>query len=98
VRALFEQYPTRILYGVDRTWKPYERESPPTTALREGYINSQEQIYQADYAYYAGQGEMTYNGRKTESLNLPRSILEQFYSQNAIRVYSLQEAWRGGQG
>ena len=30
MRALFLKYPTRILYGVDVTWKPYLRAQPPT--------------------------------------------------------------------
>jgi hypothetical protein len=51
--------------------------------------------YKADYDYYAGKGEMTYSGRTTQSLNLPRSILEKFYHENAERIYKLNEAWAG---
>jgi predicted TIM-barrel fold metal-dependent hydrolase len=95
VRALFLKYPNRILYGVDTSWKPFLR-GPPTDAQRKGYINRLELQYRADYDYYAGQGEVTYNGRKVQALNLPRSILEQFYHQNAERLFKLDTAWAGG--
>jgi predicted TIM-barrel fold metal-dependent hydrolase len=94
VRALFLKYPDRILYGVDRGWKPFLR-GPYTDAQRMGHVNGLELIYRADYDYYAGKGEITYNNRKTQALNLPRSVLEKFYHQNAQRVFKLETAWAG---
>jgi predicted TIM-barrel fold metal-dependent hydrolase len=94
VRALFLKYPTRIMYGVDASWKPHTRPNQATEQQREGYAKSMEARYKADYDYYAGKGEMTYNGRKTEALNLPRSVLEKFYHENAERIYQLDAAWK----
>ncbi len=95
VRALFLKYPERIMYGVDATWKPFVRSPPPTEQQRQGHVRSMEVRYKSDYEYYAGKGEMTYNGRKTEALNLPRTVLEKFYHGNAQRIYRLDAAWAG---
>lgn len=92
VRALFLKYPDRILYGVDMVWKPYLRPQPPTEQQRQGHIKSLEVRYRADFDYYAGSGEMTYNGRKTAALALPRPILEKFYHENAERVFKLPKS------
>ena len=94
VRALFLKYPTRILYGVDATWAPYMRNTPPTPQQREGHVNRLILQYKADYDYYAGTGEMTYNNRKVQALNLPRNVLEKFYHENAERIYKLPAAWQ----
>ncbi len=93
VRALFLKYPTRILYGVDASWKPYMRPNQATPTAREAHVKRLELQYQADYDYYAGKGEVTYSGRKVEALNLPRSVLEKFYHENAERVFKLPQAW-----
>jgi predicted TIM-barrel fold metal-dependent hydrolase len=95
VRALFLKHPDRILYGVDANWKPFLRPERTTPAQREGHIKTLELRYQADFDYYAGSGEMTYSGRKTQALNLPRSVLEKFYHQNAERIFKLDTAWKG---
>jgi predicted TIM-barrel fold metal-dependent hydrolase len=95
VRAFFIKYQDRILYGVDATWKPYLRKDPPTDILRQGYVKRLETQYRLDWDYYAGQGEITYNGRKVEALNLPREVLEKFYHANAERIYKLKDAWAG---
>jgi predicted TIM-barrel fold metal-dependent hydrolase len=93
VRALFLKYPDRILYGVDASWKPFLR-GPPTDAQRQGHVNRLELQYKADYDYYAGQGEVIYNNRKVQALNLPRSVLEKFYHQNAKKLFKLEAAWQ----
>ena len=64
-----------------------------TEAQRKGHLNRLELQYRADYDYYAGEGEITYNGRKTQALNLPRAVLEKFYHENAERIFKLREAW-----
>ncbi|MSU23099.1 MAG: hypothetical protein EXS32_04665 [Opitutus sp.] len=89
VRALFLKYSDRIMYGLDASWIPHRRDAPPTNAQRQGHVNSLELRYRTDFDYYAGQGEMTYNGRKTEALKLPREVLEKFYHANAERVFKL---------
>jgi predicted TIM-barrel fold metal-dependent hydrolase len=95
VRALFLKYPDRILYGVDANWKPFLRPERTTPAQREGHIKTLELRYRTDFDYYAGQGEMTYSGRQTQALSLPRGVLEKFYHQNAERLYKLDTAWKG---
>ncbi len=92
VRALFLKYPDRILYGVDASWKPFLR-GTPTEAQRKGHVNRLELQYKADFDYYAGEGEITYNNRKTQALALPRNVLEKFYHENAERVFKLKDAW-----
>ncbi len=94
VRALFQKFPDRILYGVDAGWMPHRRDTPPTDAQRRGHANSLELRYRADWDYYAGTGETTYNNRKTQALHLPRPILEKFYHANAERIFKLETAWR----
>ena len=93
VRALFLKYPDRIMYGVDVSWMPHRREQPATDAQRQGHATMLELRYKSDFDYYAGAGEMTYNGRKTEALHLPRALLEKFYHTNAERVFKLKPAW-----
>lgn len=93
VRALFQKYPDRIMYGVDASWMPHRRDAPPTAAQRQGHANSLELRYRADFDYYAGRGETTYNNRKVEALHLPPEILEKFYHANAERVFNLPAAW-----
>jgi predicted TIM-barrel fold metal-dependent hydrolase len=88
VRALFLNYSDRIMYGVDASWKPYlSRE--PTEAQRQDHVRRLEERYRADYEYYAGTGEMQYDGRPVQSLGLPRDVLEKFYNRNARRVLKL---------
>jgi predicted TIM-barrel fold metal-dependent hydrolase len=88
VRALFLKYSDRIMYGVDASWKPYlSRE--PTEAQRQDHVRRLEERYRADYEYYAGTGEMQYDGRPVQSLGLPRDVLEKFYNRNARRVLKL---------
>ncbi len=93
VRALFLKFPDRIMYGVDMGWMPHRRDTPPTDTQRRAHANSLELRYRADFDYYAGEGETTYNGRKTEALHLPRAVLEKFYHANAERIYQLDAAW-----
>ncbi|MGH6793601.1 MAG: hypothetical protein ACRECF_12785, partial [Methyloceanibacter sp.] len=82
-----------ILYGVDGNWKPYREPNPPSEILRQAHVKRLELRYKADYDYYAGEGEMTYSGRKTEALDLPRGVLDKFYHENAERVFKLRDAW-----
>lgn len=89
VRQFFIAYQDRILYGVDRSWVPYNRATPPTDEERAAFVEGLEARYRLDYQYYAGEGTMTYTGRQTEALALPRSVLEKFYYANAQRVLKL---------
>ncbi len=95
VRALFLRFPDRIMYGVDASWMPHRRDAPPTEAQRQGHVKSLGVRYRADFDYYAGRGPLTYSGRTTEALHLPRAVLEKFYHANAERLYKLDAAWKG---
>jgi predicted TIM-barrel fold metal-dependent hydrolase len=88
VRALFVKYSDRIMYGVDASWKPYLGPEP-TEAQRQDHVRRLEERYRADFEYYAGTGEMQYDGRRVQSLGLPRDVLEKFYSRNARRLLKL---------
>ena len=88
VRALFVKYSDRIMYGVDASWKPYLGPEP-TEAQRQDHVRRLEERYRADYEYYAGTGEMQYDGRRVQSLGLPRDVLEKFYNGNARRLLKL---------
>jgi hypothetical protein len=79
------KYQDRILYGVDASWKPYLG-SEPTAAQRQAHVTRLDERYRADYRYFAGAGEMQYDGRPTTGLALPREVLEKFYSRNARRL------------
>lgn len=89
VRALFVKYQDRIMYGVDASWKPFLAASEPTEAQRQDHVKRLEERYRVDYQYYAGTGEMQYDGRPTTSLGLPREVLEKFYNRNARRLIAL---------
>lgn len=86
VRAFFLKYQDRILYGVDRTWKPYRSETPPTDDARAAFVRGLEEQYRRDFAYYAGTGQVQYGDRQIEALGLPREVLEKFYYRNAQRL------------
>lgn len=86
VRQFFLKYQDRILYGVDRTWMPYARETPPTDEQREAFVQDLEAQYRLDYAYYAGTGTVDYRGREVQGLGLPADVLARFYHGNAQRV------------
>jgi hypothetical protein len=60
--------------------------------MRQGYILRRQERYLADFAYFAGTGETTYEGRKVQALGLPRDVLEKFYNGNARRIYRLGPA------
>ena len=89
VRSLFIKYQDRILYGVDMSWKPYLG-AAPTDAQRENHVKRLDERYRVDFQYFAGTGEMQYDGRPTSSLALPREVLEKFYNRNARRLIAFQ--------
>jgi predicted TIM-barrel fold metal-dependent hydrolase len=87
VRAFFLTYQDRILYGVDRGWRPYRTpETPPTDEQREAFVTGLEAQYRLDYEYYAGTGTMRYGDRDVQALGLPRAVLDKLYHGNARRL------------
>lgn len=86
VREFFVAYQDRIMYGVDRTWMPYARETPPTDEERTTFVRELEAQYKLDFEYYAGTGTVNYRGREVQALALPADVLAKFYHGNALRV------------
>src|SRR5262249_8292451 len=68
VGTFFIKYQDRILYGVDTTWKPFREKRPPTDQQRTSFANGLDKRYRADYAFYAGTGPVSYDGRTIEAL------------------------------
>jgi predicted TIM-barrel fold metal-dependent hydrolase len=91
VRAFFLKYQDRILYGVDRTWRPYRTPNvTPTGADRAKFAADLEAQYRRDWAYYTGTGSTDYAGETIEALGLPPAVLEKFYSKNAERIIGVR--------
>jgi predicted TIM-barrel fold metal-dependent hydrolase len=85
VRAFLVRYSDRVLYGLDRTYRPDpQRESTAEDRLR--FARELEASYRQDFRYYAGEGEMEYRGKTVRCLGLPREVLEKLYHRNAERL------------
>jgi predicted TIM-barrel fold metal-dependent hydrolase len=91
VRAFFLNYQDRILYGVDRSWRPYRTPTvTPTDADRAKFAADLEAQYRRDWIYYAGTGGVEYSGQQVDGLALPQPVLEKFYSKNAERILGVR--------
>jgi predicted TIM-barrel fold metal-dependent hydrolase len=91
VRAFFVKYQDRILYGVDRSWRPYRTPGvAPTDAERAKFAADLEAQYRRDWSYYAGPGPVDYGGDTVQGLALPQAVLEKFYWKNAERVIGVR--------
>ena len=87
VRAFFLAYQDRVLYGVDRAWRPHRTpDETPTDAQRAQFVEGLEAQYRRDWAYYAGSGLVDYGGQQVEALALPPDVLAKFYHGNAQRL------------
>jgi predicted TIM-barrel fold metal-dependent hydrolase len=91
VRAFFLKYQDRILYGVDRSWRPYLRPGvKPSDAERQTFAANLEAQYRRDWDYYAGAGSIAYGADAVEALGLPLDVLEKFYWKNAERIIGVK--------
>jgi predicted TIM-barrel fold metal-dependent hydrolase len=91
VREFFVKYQDRILYGIDRTWRPYRTpDVKPTESDHARLAVDLEAQYRRDWAYYAGSGSIEYAGDKVEALALPQAVLEKFYWRNAERIIGVR--------
>jgi predicted TIM-barrel fold metal-dependent hydrolase len=91
VRAFFLKYQDRILYGVDRSWRPYLTPAvTKTDADRDRFAADLEAQYRRDWAYYAGAGSIDHSGETVEALALPHVVLEKFYWKNAERIIGVR--------
>jgi predicted TIM-barrel fold metal-dependent hydrolase len=91
VRAFFLKYQDRILYGVDRSWRPYRTpDVKPSDAAREKFAADLEAQYRRDWDYYVGAGAIAYDADTVEALGLPKDVLEKFYWKNAERIIGVK--------
>ena len=91
MRAFFLKYQDRILYGVDRSWRPYRTpDVKPSDAERRKFAADLEAQYRRDWDYYAGAGSIAYDGDTAEALGLPQDVLEKFYWKNAERIIGVK--------
>lgn len=85
VRAFFERFADRILFGTDVVMR--QRPSQMPEGDRVAAIDSLRDTYLTHFAYFENKGAVTVRDRTTEGLNLPASILDSFYRDNAERWY-----------
>jgi predicted TIM-barrel fold metal-dependent hydrolase len=91
VRAFFQKYQDRILYGVDRSWMPHRTpDVTPTDDARRKFAADLEAQYRRDWDYYAGTGSIPYGANTVEALGLPNDVLEKFYWKNAERIIGVK--------
>ncbi len=91
VRAFFLKYQDRIMYGVDRSWRPYRTpDVTPTDAQRAKFAADLEAQYRLDWAYYAGNAPLLYGNATVDALGLPKDVLEKFYWKNAERLIGVK--------
>jgi predicted TIM-barrel fold metal-dependent hydrolase len=93
VLEFFMNYPDRIIYGLDATFRPF-RTGPVSDEDRVAFADELERRYRLDFAFYAGTDSVEYAGRSVQGLGLPREVLEKFYAGNALRIVpGLRERW-----
>ena len=91
VRAFFLKYQDRILYGTDRSWRPYRTpDTVPTDVQRAAFAAGLEAQYRLDWAYYAGSEPLMYGNTRVDALGLPREVLEKLYWRNAERIIGVK--------
>lgn len=85
VRAFFEKYPDRILFGTDIVCrKPHGQMTP---AERGSFLEDMRHNYRRQLAYFGGRAPVEILGRKVPGLGLSAEILGKFFSANARAWY-----------
>jgi len=83
VRAFFEAYPDRVLFGTDAVIRDSHRAM--SREEREAALARMTERYVREFAYYESDGELTVAGRTVHGLGLASEVLEQLYYGNAVR-------------
>lgn len=78
VRAFLDRYQDRVLYATDYSL----RDADPARAAR-----SIQATHDRDWAFFAGEGPMDYEGRPTRGLALPEAILRKLFLENALHWF-----------
>lgn len=92
VRQFFIDYQDRILYGSDLTHNPMSddmREQNPPVA--DDFGAQADTVWRADWRYLATENSQFVGALQadTAGLNLPRSVIDKIYYDNAVRVFGL---------
>jgi hypothetical protein len=85
VRAFFEAYADRVLFGTDMVIRDSHAAKPRSE--RETMLQRAERVYEHEFAYYATRQPIAMGGREVQGLGLPPEILERFYCDNARSWY-----------
>ncbi len=85
VRDFMIRYQDRIMYGTDFEvfWID---EGEYTEAEHLKFAGKAERMHRANYAFFAGKDSVQIAGQDVPGLELPRSVLEKFYRENAERL------------
>jgi hypothetical protein len=77
VRAFLIKYQDRVLYGTDLDLMPWA-----DTSKR---LQHWQEVYRANWKYFATDEWVEFEGKKARGLKLPRSVLRKLYHDNAAR-------------
>jgi predicted TIM-barrel fold metal-dependent hydrolase len=83
VRAFFEAYPDRVLFGTDAVIRDSHRAM--SQEEREAALARMRERYLREFAYYESDKEMTIAGRTVRGLGLVPELLQRLYYHNAVR-------------
>lgn len=86
VRNFLIKYSDRVLYGTDLITYADRKNADVPPDQRAGTPDEALSIYRLDYRYYAQKGTIEFYGKEVECLDLPRTVLENLYRKNALRV------------
>lgn len=88
------RYQDRVLYGTDLgTNEPQSALSQENLQSEQTYLKK---ILELDWAYFGGKDSMNYNSPmisfpvKTKALDLPDSVVQKFYYQNAAKILGIE--------
>ena len=85
VRQFFAAYPDRILFGTDIVQR--DQASALSAEDRQRNLTYFANCYQTETAYFESAGTLQMGNRQVQGLELPESLLEKFYHDNAARWY-----------
>ena len=88
VKAFFEKYQNRIMFGTD-----YGTSSPQEEKSKENLTSEEQNLqenYQRLWTYVATKDSVAERGQKNIGLGLSKDILNKFYYQNAVDFLKLQ--------
>jgi predicted TIM-barrel fold metal-dependent hydrolase len=87
VRAFFEAYPDRVLFGSDLLYETAF--SAMSERERAQALSHVRRVFEQERAYYGTAGEVTVRNRQVQGLALPEPVLAQLFERNARRCYGL---------